>query len=153
MIGNNLLGNAWNVFRSAMRDAHATFSQKTIEWVRQEVRIDRYGEDMPNSTETVLLQVLVDYNWRRTWPVTMATEMGDQDEQTCMIYFNKEYLSSLGYLNAEGYFLYNPDIDRFIIDGLTYKPFGDTAAAQMYTEDVHILIIVKRVKTSTGDIR
>lgn len=151
--GNDLLGANWTKFLNAMNDAHKTFHQKPITWKRATITTDRYGEDLVAPTTTVELLVLLNYNFMRTWPADRTSATGETDDESVQVMINKEYLRQNGYLNASGYFDFNPDLDRFIIDGLKYKPFGDTAAAQMQVDDVLITIILKRDHTQTGDKR
>lgn len=152
----DLLGSAWGVYKDLMGSAHLTFSQKSVIWKRRIELVNRYGEDTDstkNNFNNVPLLVLINYNYMRTWPITNNTESGEIDEQSAQIIINKDYLKTNGYLNDSGYFNYQPDYDRLIIDGLQYKFFGDTSVAQMQDDDVHITFIVKRDITETGTNR
>ena len=142
----------WALFRQSMRDAHDTFAQKPITWVRYEEAIDQFEEG--NWTKTsVELKGLCNYNVLRTWPINYTTETGEYERQTIQIYLYKQYLADSGYIHDEGYFIYNPTTDRFIIDGLEYRPSGDTPVSQADAEDQWITIILQREETSTGDNR
>lgn len=144
----------WAEYKSLMLDAHDTFNQKTITWLRRQVQIQRFGEDpQDNGFVPIQLKVLLNYNYRRTWPISLTTETGELDKQSVQVYVNKQYLETLGFINDAGAFNYNPDVDRFIIDGLVWKPVGDTSAAQANSQDILISFILKREETITGDKR
>jgi hypothetical protein len=143
----------WDQFVNIMSEANVTFGQKTIIWRRQINQTNLFGEQVSRPPEPISLLGLVNYNYMRTWPSTAISESGETDEQSCQIFFNKVYLAKLGYINNEGYFNYNTDFDTFTIDGLNYKSFGDTAASQTNSEDIFILLTLKRIKTNTGDSR
>lgn len=143
----------WADFKNVMRDAHDTFERKQIQWVRNKTRVNVNMEDSNNVKETVTLEVQLNYNYMRSWPITSATETGELDRQSIQLLANKQYLSELGYINTSGAFEYNPDLDRFIIDGLVYKSFGDTAVSQAHDDDILVSIILKREETKTGDQR
>jgi len=149
-IGTDLLGADWDVFKSIMVDAHATFAQKVITWKRRTVKIDRFGEDPIESFIDTPLKVLCDWNYKRTWPVDVNNESGQDDEQSVQVYMNKEFLRVNGFLNDDGYFNYDKGFDQFIIDGKLYKSFGDTTASQMLSDDSLMTIIIKRVTEKEG---
>lgn len=146
----------WADFKNAMDDAHNTFNQKTIKWFKYREGNNIYGEEIGPSEAPVELKVLVNANYMRTWPSTIVSETGETDEESTQLFINKEYLRLKGYLTPANYFDYDPANDRFEIDGLMYKPFGDTGASQFgsnNSDDVHILIILKRITTPTGKAR
>lgn len=153
-LGSSLLDSSeWEDYKSIMNDAHATFSQKKILWESFDVKINRYQEDIPGKTSTTELLVLLNYNYRRTWPINLASESGVDDEQSLQIMINKEYLRINNLLDENDNFIYNEVDDNFIIDGTKYKAFGDTPVSQMQDDDVFITIIVKRVQLDTGTKR
>lgn len=155
MLAMELINQAqWDMYKSVMRDAHDTFSQKTIVWKRKQSVLDRYQEsNEENDMVDVELKVLLNYNYLRSWPVDMRTETGSLDRQSVQVLINKDYLRDAGYIGSNGYFIYNQNSDYFIIDGLKHKPSGDTPAGQMNTDDVFITIIVQRDETLTGNKR
>lgn len=148
-----LTNQDWAAYKALMDEAHHTFNQKEITWLRQVTKTQRYGEEVMTPQVPITLHVLVNSNYMRTWPSNTVSESGEIDEESCQLFINKQYLSDSGLLNSAGYFGYNPDHDRFIIDGLMWKPFGDISSAQMSTDDLFILVILKRVKTPTGTQR
>lgn len=145
----------WKNFQDLIgSDAHDTFFQKVITWKRTLSTLDRFSEDNKDGTTgEINLTVLLNYNYMRTWPITFASESGELDRQSIQMLISKSYLEELGYINTNGYFEYNPDLDRFIIDGLVHKPMGDTPISQASDGDLLFGIILKREETPTGDKR
>lgn len=140
----------WDDYKAIMDEAHNTFHQKSITWRRTITELDRWKEDNLGARKIdTPLKVLLNYNYMRTWPITMPTESGELDKQSVQILINKAYLQESGFLNAFGLFDYSPDYDRFIIDGLVYKPYGDTPTSQMNTEDLIFSIVAKREEILT----
>ena len=85
----------------------------------------------------------------RTWPIDQPSIAGEVDRQSIQLFFNKEILNDLGYLSVYGNLAYNPDYDRFRLDGILYRPSGDTAAAQNMLSDIFFLLILQREETET----
>jgi hypothetical protein len=132
-----------------MTDAWDTFGHKEVQWVRRVEVHDQWNEG-EFTTEIINLRTLPNYNVVRTWPIDMNTETGELDRQTIQLYFHKPYLENLGFINANGAFAYDSGHDRFILDGITYEPEGDTPASTARDEDQWITIILKREEKATG---
>ena len=146
----DLVGQAnWDAFRNLMRDAHDTFAQKDIIWNRLVTQQDRWGEDTGTLMVPIALKCLCNYNYMRTWPITQGTDAGKLDRSSVQILLNKDYLRDLGYLNEDGYFDFGRNEDTFILDGITYRDFGDTAISQAHDDDLWFAIILKREEEST----
>lgn len=145
----------WADYKSLIgQDAFDTFGQKIIIWRKQTSNIDRYGEDnIAGSHVDIPLTCLVNYNYMRSWPITTLTESGETNQQSIQVLFSKKYLLSLGYLNADGIFDYQPDYDRFILDGLIRKPVGDSSVSQSHDEDTMFEVIMAEQRTPTGLMR
>lgn len=142
----------WALFSKVLRDAKNTFSKKTIEFIRYPRELNRYREDPVQATPVItLVEVLLNYNYMRTWPITQSSLSGEIDRQSIQIFFNKVYLKELGLLTVNNNLDYDPSMDRFIIDGIKYKAVGDTAASQAPNDDIHYLVIVKREENITTD--
>jgi hypothetical protein len=152
-IGKDLLGSDMEDYKALMNDAFETFSKKKIIWQHEQVLMNRYQEDLDTPPIEIELFVLCNYNFKRSWPINISSESGDDDEQSIQLMINKEYLRQNNLLDSDGNFIYNEGYDKFIIDGTKYKGFGDTAAGQMKDDDVFITVIVKRVQLETGDKR
>lgn len=151
-MSNLISGADWAAFESLISDdVQDTFFQQKIIWRRATTMSDRYGEDNEALiTSDIPLLCQLNYNYMRTWPITKTSEAGETDEQSIQIYFTKKYLRDLGYLNSNDYFIYNPGLDRFIIDGLIMKPMGDSSAAQAEDGALLISVIVVRQPPDTG---
>jgi hypothetical protein len=147
----NLIGNNdWLDFRGVMRNIHDTFEQKKITWLRKIVTVNVNMEDSNTAMESVTLEVQLNYNYMRSWPITNTTESGEIDRQSVQVLVNKDWLREKGYINSNNYFDYNPDVDRFIIDGMMMKAVGDTAVSQSIDDDILITFLLKREETDTG---
>ena len=155
----DLLGADWNRYKALMDDAHATFNQKTIIWQHRVVSLNRYQEDLPTPEVETLLLVLINYNYRRAWPVNLTGDAGEEDQQSLQVYINKNYLSGLtdmngnSWIDTNGNFTYDQDFDRFIIDGVLYKSLGDTSAGQASNTDLFFTIVLKRIQNKTGSAK
>jgi hypothetical protein len=149
-IGNDLLSNDWANFMNVMDDAHATFNQKRITWLRQNTIINRFQEDQPKPTDSVELKVLLNYNFKRSWPINVVSESGEEERQSIQVMINKRYLGTNSLLDENGNFIYNEDYDRFIIDGVKYKSLGDTSASAIdNNNDIFWTIVVRRIQKET----
>jgi len=146
-----LTADNWNAFRQAMMIAHESFNQQEVIWERMISNIDRFGEDSGLTTDSITLKGLVFYNYMRTWVISRPTKTGLADDESLVVILNKDYLSSLGYLNSNGYFQFNPGFDRFIINGIRYEPAGDTDADQAFSDPTLFYLILKREVRNTGD--
>lgn len=152
----DLIGKAnWNDFKKLIGEhAHDTFSKAIIIWRREVTDIDRWKEDnAQGQTVDIPLECLVNYNYFRSWPITLTTESGETQEQSIQVLFSKNYLSGIGYLNDDGFFDYNPDKDLFVLDGLIRRPMGDSSVSQAYDESLMVEVIMIEQKTPTGTSR
>jgi hypothetical protein len=136
-------------------DAFDSFAEATIIWRRKvDPSINRYGEDINiNSTIDIPLRCIVNYNYMRSWPITNQTESGETNEQSIQVLFSKTHLKSLGYLNGDGLFIYQPDYDRFLLDGTIRKPVGDSSVSQARDGSIMFEVIMVEQRTETGQIR
>lgn len=142
---------AWEDFRSVMSDAHSTFNQKEVVWIQFKSILNKYGEDIEGNAYTYLtLEVLCNYNYMRTWPITFNTDTGANDRQSIQLFINKDYLRTKGLLDPFGRFKYNKDTDQVILDGQTYTVDGDTPASQAHDDDIFFTVILKVEETSTA---
>lgn len=125
-------------------------SNKPVIWKKLVSNLDNFNEDGKPKYISTTLVCIPNYNYMRTWPITNYTETGELDKQSVQLLFNKKYLKDLNLLTLEGFFDYNPDHDKFIMDGLQYNSVGDTAVSSSLSDDLFISVIVKRDKTPTG---
>jgi hypothetical protein len=140
----------WDAYRSLMMDAHDTFHQKDIVWKRATTDISIWGEDPTTPYVDVHIKGLLNDNYRRSWPITQATDAGKLDRESTQLLLNKDYLRNNGWLNNDGYFDFKRDEDLFVIDGITYRPSGDTPTGQAHDDEVMFAIILKREESPSA---
>jgi hypothetical protein len=140
-------------FKDLMGEVNKTFNTKVLVWFSMAATMDRYGEDPINGYIPNVLFVGVNYNYMRNWPATVANESGKDDKESTQVLINKQWLRDQGFLTPYGYFNFKPDDDLFVMDGLVYRCFGDTASAQSGSDDILITLILRREPIKTGDTR
>lgn len=116
--------------------------RQTIGWCRHIDQPLFMGEDVIPEYTLIPIEALCYYNAFRNWPINKATVAGELDDENLVILIPKSSIKP--YLNSFGYFKFNWSEDRFIINGITYKPSGDTEVAQAKDEPVVFQIILKR---------
>ena len=121
--------------------------QKII-WASHIDQILSYGEDNLPQYVFNVIEALCYYNAFRNWPINKSSVSGEQDEENLSIMISKQYLADRGYLDSNGYFDFNWAEDRFIINGIPYRPTGDTNVSQAKDEAIVFLIILKRDRDS-----
>jgi hypothetical protein len=125
---------------------------KPIVWKRFVYGVDRYMEDNAGANyQNITINVLLNYNYFRTWPITFTTESGELDRQSVQVIINKQYLRNLGYISADNNFVFNPDKDTIFIDGKPHRVMGDTMASQASDKDLLVTFIAKREELKTAD--
>jgi len=116
--------------------------RQPIAWCRNIDQPLFMGEDVKPKYELVVIEALCYYNAFRNWPINKATVSGELDDENLVILIPKSSITK--YLNRYGYLEFNWSEDRFIINGITYKPDGDTQVAQAKDEAIVFQIILKR---------
>lgn len=127
--------------------------QETITWMSSATNRSYHGEDDNHRENAIELKCLVLYNYFRSWPIDQATDSGEIDKQSCMAIFNLKWLETQGHLNEFGQFDINQGDDKFILNGLTYVPSGDSQVSQAYNNPLMTFIVLKREEISTGNSR
>ena len=140
----------WKRYKNVIDWFATQANQVNVIWHRFIPYLDRYGENLDEKFEDVELPVLVKYNYFRDWPIAKNTETGQIDSESCELYLNKQQLANLGYLNSHGYFNFNPEMDRFTLNGIKYRAQGDTEAAQGGPHELFQLVILQRVPEDSG---
>lgn len=143
----------WALYKSIIDEFAEDANQETVTWKHATNALDRYGEDKLSGVvyEDRALKCLVQYNFFRSWPINDATVSGKIDKESIMLYINTQYLIDQGWTNASQQLNFDPGKDYFIVDGLTYKVFGETRAAQAKDKALLELIILKREEIATHD--
>lgn len=146
----------WTDFKNLIQtDAFDTFAPNTIIIWRRSINpavADRYREDGPATTVDINLRAIVNYNYMRSWPVTSFEEAGELQAQSIQVLFSMADLEAGGYL-TDGHFSYNPDYDRFVVDGIIRKPAGDSGVSQDNTGPLLYEVIMVEQATETGEKR
>lgn len=116
--------------------------RQTIGWCRHIDQMLLMGEDKAPKYTLILIEALCYYNAFRNWPINKATVSGELDDENLVILIPKSAI--LDYLGPSGYLKFNWSEDRFLINGIPYKPDGDTEVAQAKDEPIVFQIILKR---------
>ena len=117
-----LSNKAWERYKNIIKNfTDKDAGRQVITWKRHIDQIGAFG---------VQLEALCYYNVFRNWPINKPTTSGELDDENLTIYVTKRQIESLGYINSDGYWQFNWSEDRFIINGIVYKPSGDTQVAQ-----------------------
>lgn len=122
--------------------------RQPITWARYVNVFLPMGEDSGTKYQLIDIDGLIYYNAFRNWPINQATVSGELDEENLSIYISKASIESLGYLTKEGYWNFDWANDRFIVNGVVYRPTGDTEVAQAKDEALAFLLILKRDRDS-----
>lgn len=118
--------------------------RQDIIWAKKVNQFLDHAEDSLPSYYEIHIEALCYYNSFRNWPINKATVSGELDDENLSILISKSYIERLGYLDEHGYWRFNWSEDRFIINGIVYKPYGDTQVAQAKDEALVFLVILKR---------
>ena len=140
-----LSNKAWDKYKKIIKDfMDNDAGRQVVTWMRHIDQIGAFGEDVGDQYLPVQLEALCYYNVFRNWPINKPTISGELDEENLTIYVTKRQIETLGYINSEGYWQLNWSEDRFVINGITYKPSGDTQVAQAKDEALCFIVILKR---------
>lgn len=118
--------------------------RQTIIWAKNVDQLLTHGEDYIPKYFKIEIEALCYYNAFRNWPIDKATVSGELDEENLSILVTTDYIRDLGYLNENGYWDFNWSMDRFVINGIVYKPSGDTQVAQAKDQALVFMVILKR---------
>lgn len=137
--------HSWNRYKKIITDfLDWDAGRQTITWAKYVNQYLNYAEDDSPRYYNIPLEALCYYNAFRNWPINKATVSGELDDENLSILISKNYIEQIGYLNQEGYWNFNWSEDRFVINGIVYKPSGDTQVSQAKDEALVFLIILKR---------
>ena len=118
--------------------------RQDILWAKKVNQMLSHGEDVGDQYYGVEMEALCFYNAFRNWPINKGTVTGELDDENLSVMITREYIKRLGYLNSDGYWDFNWAEDRFVINGITYKPSGDTPVSQVKDHAIVFLLILKR---------
>jgi len=140
----------WDKYRKAINDASDTFNQETIIWHRLQRRMARDGEEDVETFLNTEIKGLIAYNYFKSWPDSDFKVSGENEDTSVVLILNKKYLNDRDYLNANGYFAFNPGYDYFTIKGIEYDTKGDTDVAQANDDPLMVYLRLERKQLSTG---
>ena len=144
---------AWAKYKRIVQDfLDEDAGKQKIIWAKHINQMLSHGEDTLSRYRYIEIEVLCYYNAFRNWPINESTTSGELDEENLSIMISRQYLNKLGYINENGHFDFNWAEDRFIINGIPYRPSGDTNVSQAKDEAIVFLIILKRDRDSVFNI-
>lgn len=141
----------WSKYKKIMKIAHDMFNQDILTWVKHKDTVAKFNEELTDDGVVIPLNVLISFNYFRTWPLTKHDAQGESDNQNMAVMINRQYLSELNYLTPKGYLNFDPGDDYFLHRGIKYKCEGDTFTSQAYDDPLHILLIMRREEILTGE--
>lgn len=134
----------WEKFTNTVNTFSDSISDYTVIWKKYIGDIDRYREQGDIKFEDREMKTLIAFNAFRNWPQDKRSEQGTIDKEYCSLYLNKAYLASKDWLTDNKNLDFDPGMDRFVIDGITYKPSGDTLISQVFNNTLFITLILER---------
>lgn len=148
-MGKYVSDAAWAKYKRVVTDFLDKDSGKqVITWAKHANQMLSHGEDYLPQYYNIQIEALCYYNAFRNWPINKSSVSGELDDENLSIMISKNQIKKLGYLNENGYWDFNWVEDKFIINGITYRPTGDTQIAQAKDEALLFLIILKRDRDS-----
>lgn len=156
--GKHLVSNkSWDRYKNHIkRFLDLDAGRQTIIWAKNLNQLLTHGEDRIPRYRRIEIEALCYYNAFRNWPINTPTVTGETDDENLSIMISRDYIEALDggkYWKrvttdtgapTDGYWDFNWSEDKFVINGLTYKPSGDTNVAQAKDEALVFLIILKR---------
>lgn len=140
----------WDAYENILNEWQEDAFQQIITWRKSVVILSKHGEDNNERFEDKELRGLIQYNYFRAWPINQPSDSGELDKESCLLYLNIKHLRDNGYTNNFNQFKFDPAMDRFVINGVTYKAFGDSQVAQAHNKPLFVYIILKREETETS---
>lgn len=138
---------SWDRYKKIVRtfmDVDA--GRQEITWAKHVDLLPTHAEDYYPVYRNITIEALCYYNSFRNWPINKETVTGELDDENLSIMVTDSFIKSIGYLNDNGYWDFDWSSDRFVINGIVYKPSGDTQVAQAKDQALVFLVILKRDK-------
>ena len=126
--GKHLVSNrSWDRYKKHIKGfLNQDAGRQTVIWCKHLNQMLSHGEDTIPTYRKVEIEALCSYNAFRNWPLNSYSVSGESDDENC------------------SYWDLNWQEDRFIINGLTYRPSGDTQLVQAKDEALVFMVILKR---------
>jgi hypothetical protein len=131
----------WKRYENIITGAFDNWGNQEVIWHRNRRKGSRFQEGGQEDFDLVPMKALVDYNAFRTWPTDILKATGIEDKQYCNLLFNRKYLKENGWLTSEGNFKFDPGYDRFQLQGVMWKPAGDTPISQT-NDNPHVYMVI-----------
>lgn len=136
---------SWDRYKQIIQDFMDTDAgRQSITWAKAVKQLLSHAEDTIPKYYNKPIEALCYYNAFRNWPINKATSTGELDDENLSIMVSRKYLEERGYLNKNGYWDFDWAEDRFVINGICYRPTGDTQVSQAKDEAIVFLVILKR---------
>lgn len=153
--GKHLVSNrSWDRYKKHIKQfLNQDAGRQSVIWCKHLDQLLSHGEDTIPTYRRVDIEVLVSYNAFRNWPLNSTSVSGESDDENCSLLVSMDYLKnfeggkylkSIDGTEANTYWDLNWQEDRFVINGLTYRPSGDTQLAQAKDEALVFMVILKR---------
>lgn len=123
-------------------------ARQVVIWAKAVKQLLTHGEDSVQKYFNKPIEALCYYNAFRNWPLNRATTTGELDEENLSIMISGKYLRENGYMNDKNYWDFDWAMDRFEINGVVYRPTGDTQVAQAKDEALVFMVVLKRDRDS-----
>lgn len=156
--GKHLVRNdSWDRYkRHITQFLNQDSGRQTIIWAKRVKPLLTHAEDKIPHYHRLEIEALCYYNAFRNWPINNPSVSGETDEENLSIMVSRKYIeeyrgglfwkrneTSTG-VETDGYWDFDWQRDRFVINGITYRPSGDTQVAQAKDEALVFLVILKR---------
>lgn len=139
----------WDKYKSIINDfMDLDAGCQEVIWAKAVEQILDHGEDSIPKYFKKPIKALCYYNAFRNWPINRNTLAGEIDDENLSIMITAKYLREHGYLDDNGYWNFDWTLDRFEINGIVYRPTGDTQVAQAKDEGLIFQVILKRDRDS-----
>lgn len=157
--GRHLVSNrSWDRYKKHIKQfLDKDAGRQRIIWAKHVDQLLSHGEDNYPWYFKIEIEALCYYNAFRNWPLNEATVSGELDEENLSILVSRDFIMNLEdgkyFKNddggeTDGYWNFNWQQDRFSINGVVYRPCGDTQVAQAKDEALVFMVILKRDRDS-----
>jgi hypothetical protein len=140
----------WALYEDTINDFHDDAFQQPITLSLCIRQAGQFSADSTALYEDKEIKGLILYNHFRSWPINTQTITGEIDKESVLLFLNTEYLRSLDLVNDNGLLKFKPANDYFTIDGLRYKPSGDSKTAQTNDKTLLNFVVLRRDIINTG---
>lgn len=157
-LGSFMVSNrAWDRYKRIVKNfLSQDAGRQSIIWAKHINQNLTHGEDVIPFYERIDIEALCFYNAFRNWPINSPSISGETDEENLSILISRDSIVNLDSgkywksysedtgVDTDGYWDFNWQEDRFVINGIVYRPSGDTQVAQAKDEALVFLVILKR---------